>query len=153
MRQSLVFQVADRSNLFLLSLADGACRQVMHVGHEPGTIVIPPVRLGDYLLLGVNDSPAEATLRVVSIDRLKVVQQIHLRDQFKTPMLVRGDHVLLVTAGGGLRFFALGESTTAPLESLAKSEQADEEPAVRFPLAKPALLGCRQSVVPLRRER
>ena len=135
-RQSRLFQVADRSNLFILSLADGACRQVMHVGHEPGTIVIPPVLVGDFLLLGVNDSPTEATLRVVAIDRLKQVQQIRIRDQFKTPMVVRGGSVLLVTARGGIQVLALGGSETTPLECIAKSDQADEEPMVRFPLVR-----------------
>ena len=46
---------------------DGPCRQVLHVGHEAGKIAAPPVIVGDFLLLPVNDAPSEATIRVFSI--------------------------------------------------------------------------------------
>jgi outer membrane protein assembly factor BamB len=135
-KRGLLFQVADGSTLFVISLADLTCHRVFQVGHEPGTIVIPPVLLGDFLLLGVNTSATEAALRVVSIDPMKAVQQIRMKDQFKTPLLPDRNRVLLVTARGGVRLLAIGTSEANPVETVATLTLADEEPRQRFCLAQ-----------------
>ncbi|MGA2032450.1 MAG: PQQ-binding-like beta-propeller repeat protein [Thermoguttaceae bacterium] len=61
-RRGLVFQMADRANLYALSLADGACRQVLHLGHEPDGVAVPPAIAGNFLLVVINEGPREATL-------------------------------------------------------------------------------------------
>ena len=43
LHQSLIFQVAAHTNVFILSLADGACQHVAYLGHQPGSITTAPV--------------------------------------------------------------------------------------------------------------
>ena len=35
----------DHSNLYVLNTEDGSCLQSVYIGHEPGTVVVPPVPL------------------------------------------------------------------------------------------------------------
>ena len=62
-----------------------ACRQVLHLGHEAGTIAAAPCVSGDFLFVPVNDSPDQATVRVLSIaaarkeEPLALVQRINLK--------------------------------------------------------------------------
>ena len=105
----LIFLAAEHSNLIVLD--SGQCRQVLHVGHQPGTVAAPPAIVGDFLLLPVNDTPSEATLRVFSISKdkegepLKFVQTIRVAGSIDTTPVVVDRGAAVVTAQGSL--FAL----------------------------------------------
>ena len=133
--RSLVFQAADESNLYVLSLADWTCRQVFHVGHAAGSLGAPPVVAGDYLLLVVNDEK-DSVLKVLSISPsgkaseggpLKLVQKLSVQGRVKTPPLVGEGRVLLATAQGGLDLFRIGKDAKSPLERIARSEVSGDE--------------------------
>ena len=66
-RRNLVFQAADHDNLFVLAMPGWKCRQVFPLGHGPGAIAAPPLVFGDYLLVAVNDTAANSSLRVLGI--------------------------------------------------------------------------------------
>ena len=144
--RSLLFQPADLSNLFVLSSGDGACRQVFHLGHGADTIGAPPVLAGDFLLVAVNDAPKDSTLHVLAIEpagaapggaTLKAVQQVRIHGHVKTPPLARGKQVLVVTTQGALQVFKFtGANSSAPLESVARSEFSGDEERVRYPAAR-----------------
>src|SRR6185503_19802230 len=40
------YQLAEHSNLYVLSAADGRCVEVIFLGHEPVTIDTPPLMVG-----------------------------------------------------------------------------------------------------------
>ena len=67
-RRKLVFQLADRENLFVLAMPGGRCRQVFPLGHQPGAIATPPVLLGDCLLVAVNRGAGDSSLQVLKIE-------------------------------------------------------------------------------------
>ena len=109
----LIFLAAEQSNLIVLDAWTASqCRQVLHVGHEAGTIAAPPAIVGDFLLLPVNDTPGEATIRVFSISQgkegepLRPVQTIRVAGSIDTTPVAVGRGAAVVTAQGSL--FALG---------------------------------------------
>ncbi len=146
----LIYLVAEQSNLYVLaqdSQGNVACRQVLHLGHETGSIVAAPAVIGDSLLVPVNDSPSEATVRVLSIaasqqeEPLQAVQRINIRGSIDTPPAVSGDGAIIVTAGGGI--VAIEHDTSeskAPFRVVARMEPALEDNAVRFAAADGRLL-------------
>ena len=78
----LIYLVAEQSNIYVI--AHGQCQQVLHLGHDKGTIAALPAVAGDFLLVPVNDGGSEATLRVLSIaakseEPLQAVQRIKVQ--------------------------------------------------------------------------
>ena len=142
----LLYQVADSSNLFVLSSGDAQCRQVFHLGHESGTIVAPPVIADNLLLVAVNDSRNESTLNVLSLGPagagqggapLKLVQQVRVKGHIKTPPIIRPHRLLIVTAQGGLQLFEFDPARAGtPLKSIARNEVSGEEQRLRYPLVR-----------------
>ena len=78
------------------------------MGHEDGTVAAPPAIVGDFLVLPVNDTPSEATLRVFSISQgqegesLKPVQTIRMAGSIDTTPVAVGRGAAVVTAQGSL---------------------------------------------------
>lgn len=126
-----IYLVAQQSNIYVLDYdlgAGAACRQVLHLGHEAGTIVAAPSVVGDFLFLPVNDSPDQATVRVLAIaanrepgrpDRqaaapgsavpapakdepLASVQRINVKGYVDASPIAVGGGAIVVTAQGGM---------------------------------------------------
>jgi len=143
-RRGLIFQAADQANLFVLTLAEGRCRQVVYLGHEAGSISAPPVVAGSCLLIVVNDSAQGATLRVLSIDNeqqdsskplLRPVQDVRLKGHVDTPPLLAEKLVLVATDAGAVHLFELGgPDDKAPLREVLAATVDGGEELVRFPL-------------------
>jgi outer membrane protein assembly factor BamB len=146
-RRSLVLQIAEHTNLFVLSLADGKCRQVVYLGHQLGSVTTAPVVMGDYLLVAVNDGARDATLQVLAVqpDRTgktgpapKPVQQIRLKGRVQTPLLVDGRRLLVTTDQGTVRVFELvglvGSDAKNPLREIGDTVLEDAGNLARFAL-------------------
>ena len=143
-RRSLVYQVADHTNLFVLSLADGACNQVVCLGHERGSIATAPVLIGDSLIVAINNGARDATLHVLAVTtdptndtetRLKPVQQVRLHGHVLTSPLADGRRVLVTTNQGVIRVFELGAADSkTPLRDIADATIEDADNLIRFAL-------------------
>jgi outer membrane protein assembly factor BamB len=143
-RRPLIYQVAAQANLFILALADGACRHVDYLGHERGSLATAPLLVDDFLLLAVNDGVRDAQLRVFLIQPkdpakpepwLKLVQQIPLGGQVATPPLADGRRVLVATSSGIVRIFEVGGAEAkTPLRQIAESAVEGADNLIRFPL-------------------
>lgn len=142
-RRSLIFQVADHSNLFVLALADGQCKQVVHLGHELGSITAPPAIVSRFLLIAVNDRARDSSLRVLSIEEgeqgpsLNPVQEIRLRGHVDVPPSVDGrrGRVLVATDLGAVHLFEIsGTDAKRPLRAAAAATPASDGHLIRFPL-------------------
>ncbi len=147
LRRSLIYQVAVHSNLYVLSLGDGACRDVFYLGHESGSINTAPVVIDDYLLLAVNDGAYDCTLKLfvvqpnTSADKpkpwLKLVQQLRLGGHVKTAPLVDGRRVLVATASGVVRVFEISATDVKmPLREIADTAIEGGDNLIRFPLLR-----------------
>ncbi len=141
LRRELIFQIADHSNLFVLGLADGECKAVVYLEHEPGSITAPPVVVSRFLILAVNDRSKDSLLRILIIEKgdeglvVKPVQAIRLQGHVDTAPLVAGRRVLVATDRGMVSVFEI--STTddeKPLGKIADSSAPGEENVIRFPL-------------------
>ena len=65
--RSLAYQVADHTNVFIMSLDDNTCQNVAYLGHEPGTVLTTPVVVDDFLLVAINGGAHDSTLNVFLI--------------------------------------------------------------------------------------
>ena len=134
----LIFLVAEASNLIVLGgePGTGQCRQVLHIGHEPGTIAAPPTVVGNFLLLAVNDTPGKATLRVLAIsdkegDPLSPAQTIPLEGRVNTAPVAWGGGAAIVTAQGGLLAIERNEAAGRPFQVVASRPGSSMETSVR----------------------
>jgi outer membrane protein assembly factor BamB len=60
------YLVGNHSNLYVLSRGNGQCDEVVYVGHNPGTIAVPPVWVLNQLILFENAGPDHSLMRVYS---------------------------------------------------------------------------------------
>ena len=134
-----VFLAADLFNLYVLGLDDGACRQVVHLGHEQGSITAPPAVAGSLVLVAINSKAQNATLHVFAMTddqgRLseEPVQTIRLKGRVDTPPSVVGRRVLVTTDVGGLAVYEIsGDSGSEALRLVAKRDAPMQEPLIRF---------------------
>jgi len=111
--RSLIFQVADHSNLFVLGLPDGQCKRVVHLGHELGSISAPPVVINRFLILAINDRIKDSQLRILTIEEtedglsLTPLQRFRLDGHIDTPPVVSSRRVLTVTDTGSISVFEI----------------------------------------------
>ena len=146
-RRSLIYQIAAGANLFILSLDNNACKHVVYVGHEPGSVVVPPLVVGDCVLVAVNDGARDAVLKVfAAADKaekgkgrsdawLNLVQEIRLDGHVQTPMLTDGRRILVTTNSGAVSAWELGATDAkTPLRELANTTVEGADVLVRFPL-------------------
>jgi tetratricopeptide (TPR) repeat protein len=127
-RRKLVFQLADHDNLFVLAMPDWKCRQVFPLGHGPGAIAAPPIVFGDYLLVAVNDTAADSSLRVLGIESgtgsFRLAQTIPLKGHVDVapsllPSPPSGERVLVATDAGNHVFELAPAGAEEPLRETA----------------------------------
>ncbi|HID74582.1 MAG TPA: hypothetical protein EYP56_01145, partial [Planctomycetaceae bacterium] len=150
-RRGRVYQVADHSNLYVLSLADGRCQDVVYLGHQRGTITTPPVVVSRFLLVAENDGAEEATLRVLSLEAtgegppIRPLQEVALRGHVDTPPVVSGVRLLVVTDVGEVYVFEItGAAKDKPLMLVATGKagraETPEEQAAAGTMVRYALI-------------
>ena len=142
--RAMVYQVADHTNVFIMSLTDHTCKNVAYVGHEPGTILTTPVVVDDFLLVAINSGAHDSTLNVFLIQPpkagkaeswLKPVQQVELGGHVQSPPYLDGRRLLVTTSSGTVRIFQIGATgEKAPLHPVADAVTDGGENLVRFPL-------------------
>ncbi|NQT13299.1 MAG: PQQ-binding-like beta-propeller repeat protein, partial [Planctomycetes bacterium] len=152
-RRSNIYQVAEHSNLFVVSLGDGKPKQVVYLGHLPGSITVSPVLINRYLIVAENDGVEHSTLRVLALDAeeegeppVRVLQSVRLEGHVDSPPQVSGVRMLVATDQGELYVFEIsGTDAEKPLVPVAQSTASSEEKLadeaspqglIRFPLLK-----------------
>ena len=135
--RNAIYQIGEHSSLFVLSAADGTCTSVIYLGHESGTIVVPPVRVSRYLLVCENDGVRDSVLKVLDLDPkpseeeesppVRVVQEVRLDGHVYTTPIVSGPQVLLATDAGTISLFQVtGAEGKDPLSLSAQGATAGE---------------------------
>ena len=143
-RGSTIYQVAEHSNLYVLSSETGRAREVVYLGHAPGSIVTPPVLVSHFLIVAENDRAAESRLRVLNVagSRSEPLQEVRLQGHVVTPLVVSDLRLLVVTDTGVLGVFDVsGSNPKQPLVQVGEGVVAtDSAPSgggpaslVRFP--------------------
>jgi hypothetical protein len=142
--RSLLFQIAEHSNLYVLGLDDGICKQVYLLDHDAGAVTKPPVVFDNFLLVSLNDGIDDSVLHVLAINvndkekgavTVKPVQQIRFKGHIDGPPLVDEHRVLVTTDRGLVRLFELSDSDPKkPLHKIAETVSEGGGNGPRFTL-------------------
>lgn len=138
-RKKLVYQLGAHSNLYVLSTEAPACREVLYLGHESGSILTPPLAVSRYLMIGENTGLKDSQLRVIQTDeaglQLTAMQTEPLGGHVDTPPVVDGRMLHVATDRGGLYTFEIGAPGQGKaLARVAQRAATLEEPLTHFPL-------------------
>jgi len=151
LRRSTIYQVAEHSNLFVVNLSDGRPKQVVYLGHDPGSVTVPPVILDNYLIVAENDGVKHATLRVLTLEPgkkddppVRLIQSARLQGHVDVAPQVSGVRVLVATDQAELYVFEISsKDPESPLAQVTQARAATEqslddrtspEGLIRFPL-------------------
>lgn len=134
--QQIIYQLADHSSLFVLR-PDGSCEAVVYLAHDPGSIRVPPVVVGRYVILLENNRFDKSRLRVLLTDEeglaLQPVQSIELDGHVYVAPLVQGRTLSVMTDRGALYTFEMGTPDQAsPLTRIANTPPDGRTPTLRF---------------------
>jgi outer membrane protein assembly factor BamB len=143
-RERHFYQLADHSNLYVIDAHEGRCQELIYIGHEAGTIRIPPIVVGRYLLIAENGGVNRSTLRVFTAGEdglgVQLVQNVTLEGHVHVPPLVTQSKTLLVVTDRGTfyTFDIASSDKKEPLTQVASRPSLDDRPLVRFSLARGA---------------
>ena len=136
-----IYQLAEHSNLYVLSSTDGKCERVLYLGHEAGSIAAAPVIIGQYLVVAENRGADTVVLRVLSLEAKDKtpapipVQEVELEGHVDTAAVVSGVRMLVTTDKGRLYALRIGAGKAAgPLEKIGQLQTSTTANLVRYPL-------------------
>ena len=131
----------QQSSLFELDVEDLQCRSVTYLGHARDSIVIPPVVVGDALLLIENGGTDFCWLTAVSRQPTDdgsltpLGQRIRLSGQVHVPVQAFGNRAIVATDRGGVYVFEWEPGNAAePVRMIASSVPSLDQPLDIFPL-------------------
>ena len=133
-----IFQVAYRTTLYVapLSADDEKSVESVFLGHLPGTVRVPPVLLGDYLIIIEQISPTDSRINVhkfatgenqdADASPVKRIQTVSLKGLVETPPIVNQNRLFLATDIGGVYLYQSDNDTPeSPLKLVAESTKTD----------------------------
>ena len=119
-----LYILGRRDCLFVVARDPLACIAVEYLGHEEGSIPVPPARLGRFLVIAENHLPADSRWRVLLLDddgKAKAVQQIDVPGWIWGAPPASGSVIWAAGDKGGIEAYALGDyASNTPLRSLAR---------------------------------
>ncbi len=101
-RGNFMYVPAEHSNLYALSADNGSCVQSYYVGHDLGTIRVPPVELLGHLFLFENAGTDYCLVHILKVDEqagtVEVAQsEIRLTGNVMTSPVVQGRRLIVLT--------------------------------------------------------
>ena len=136
----VIYQLADHSSLYVLERETLACQQVLYVGHQPGTVTVPPVLAGGIMFIAQNDGVDYALWKAYALDREKGVLQplgepVRLDGHVVVPPLVFGERLLVATDRGAVYVFEVDTaSADQAVRLVAEKVGTAKQPLTGFPL-------------------
>lgn len=104
-RASRAYLPGNHSNLYLMNTRDGACLQSFYIGHEEGTISVPPIPLLGHVFVIENAGADFAKVHVMRVDEggnnLKVAQPpFRLVGNVRVAPVIQGRRLIVLTDRG-----------------------------------------------------
>ncbi len=104
-RANRAYVPGDHSNLYLLNTRDGSCLESFYIGHEAGTITVPPVPLLGHVFVIENAGTDYANVHVLRVDEsgqnLKVAQPLfRLTGNVRVAPIIQGRRLIVLTDRG-----------------------------------------------------
>jgi outer membrane protein assembly factor BamB len=132
------YQVGEHSNLYVISADGTACEEVLYLGHDKGSIVVPPVVLSRYVIIAENVGLDSGFLRVLVTDEkglgARQVQRVALDGHIHAPLLVTSKELLAITDRGALYTFEAKTPDDPQLMPVAQKAAADQVNLARYVL-------------------
>jgi outer membrane protein assembly factor BamB/TolA-binding protein len=131
--------LGEHSNLFVLSRNDGACKQVYYVGHNRGTVAVPPVFTLGYVLIFENAKPGECTMHILKAgdqgDELTIGQNpITLKGHVVVPPTIDGRRMVVVTDLGEVNAYDVEPANPSnKVNRVAGVEKNESAPRIAWP--------------------
>jgi outer membrane protein assembly factor BamB len=140
-RGQFLYVLGERDCLFVLRRDPLSCVAVEYLGHAAGSVAAAPTRLGRFLVVAENHTPADGRLRVFVVDeegtKLRPVQSVDVPGwTWSTP--ASAGSVLWATGDrAGAAAFALGTyEQRDPLRVLARTSPDADASGPAFALAR-----------------
>ena len=121
-RARRAYVAGNHSNLYLMNTRDGSCLESFYVGHEPGTVSVPPIPLLGHVFVIVNAGSEYANLRVLRVDeaggKLTQTQSFRLTGNVRVSPIIQGRRLIVLTDRG--------EVVVYDIEPTAERDQVTE---------------------------
>lgn len=109
-RANRAYVPGDHSNLYLLNTRDGSCLESFYIGHEEGTIDVPPVPLLGHVFVIENAGSDYANVHVLRVDEsgqnLQVAQSVfRLTGNVRVAPIIQGRRLIVLTDRGEVDVF------------------------------------------------
>ena len=132
---------AEEDCLFVLTLDPLSCVAVEYLGHEPGSVACPPMRVGRFYVLPENHLIDQGRWRVFVIDpagtKLRQVQEIPVGGWTRATPAASGPVIWSASDRGELAVFAIGEvDAKVPFSPIARVAAGEVREGPAFPRAK-----------------
>ncbi len=113
----------DHSNLYVLSRTDGACQEVLYLGHRAGSIAVPPILLLGQLFVFENINSETCKIRILSTSD----RGLELKDA-QVPIKMDGNIVLPPQIDGRRLFVQtdLGQIKVLDIEPTVETQKVSE---------------------------
>lgn len=145
-RKNLLYQIADHSNLYVLSATDGQCQEAFYVGHTADTVRTPPIVLAGqqgfaYVVIAENRGAQDAVLRVLQTDEnglnLRQVDETPVEGHIHAPPLLEGRMLHVASDRGALFSYEVGTpDQPKPLNNVVARPATSPEHVMRFALLR-----------------
>lgn len=126
-RANRIYLAGNHSNLYVLNTRDGKCSESYYIGHEEGTVSVPPVPLLGHVFVIENAGSDYANVHVLRVDEtggnIKPAQVFRLTGNVRVQPIIQGRRLIVLTDRG--------EVVVYDIEPTAEREQVTE--AARLP--------------------
>jgi outer membrane protein assembly factor BamB len=134
-RSQTLYVVGEHSNLYCLASTDLSAKGVFYLGHQTGTVRVPPTVLLKNLIVADNWGATDSTLRVLSLaddgTPTAIAQTIRLQGHVVSPPIVFGRRMVVATDRGLVKVFEVTAAEGDPLVQVAERVATAGEPLVR----------------------
>ena len=121
-RANRAYVTGNHSNLYLLNTRDGKCLESFYIGHNEGTISVPPIPLLGHLFVIENAGSDYANVHVLRLDEtgggMKLDQMFRLTGNVNVPPIIQGRRLIVLTDRGEVMVY--------DIEPTAEHEQVTE---------------------------
>jgi len=117
-RERVLYLVAEHTNLFVLSLADHRCVEVLPLGHAAGLVGTSPVVNSRFLFVAENRASDQSLLHIIGTNaegvELKTLESVSFKGQIFTPPVSSGRTLVVATHTGAITAFEVAATDQGP---------------------------------------
>lgn len=167
-QRSVMYQVGENDNLYLLNQDTLVCSEVYYLAHRPGTVSVPPLAAFDHLFVFENAGPDFCNIHILKTDgqggKLKQAQQpLRIVGHVVTTPIAERQRLIVNTDLGAIHIFDVDAMKNPPIaENITGQSASDTSPIVghvhvdradmwiaRVGLAKMQILAAKAQMAPV----